>query len=103
MMLLMTLISLLVVAAFIAVLVVGLVKITVTLELIGGQRYGYKGNLNDLELIQFGVRAIERQTSHLGPTLTELNQGLGRASEGLSQIERNVTSTLDAVERQRER
>lgn len=100
MILLMTLLSLLVIAVFIAVLVIGLVKINEALESIGGERYGYQGSLTDLELIQFGVRAIEQQTSHLGPTLTELNQGLTRASDGLRQIEANLTSTLDAVERQ---
>lgn len=102
MILFMTLISLLVIAVFIAVLVIGLVKINEALESIGGERYGYKGDLHDLELIQFGVRAIERQTSHLGPTLTELNQGLNRASEGLQQIEGNIAGTVEAVERQRE-
>jgi hypothetical protein len=98
----MTILSLLVIAVFIAVLVVGLVKINEVLESIGGERYGYKGKLSDLALITFGVRAIEQQTSHLGPSLSELNHGLTRAADGLGQIDRNLTATLDAVERQRE-
>jgi septation ring formation regulator EzrA len=99
---LMTLLSLLVIAAFIAVLVVGLVKINEVLESIGGERVGYSGKLSDLGLISFGVRAIEQQTSHLGPALNELNDRLARATDGLQQVERNLSQTLEAVERQRE-
>lgn len=102
MIILMTLLSLLVIAVFIGVLVVGLVKINEVLESIGGERVGYSGKLSDLGLITFGVRAIERQTSHLGPALSETNQSLIRAAEGLQQIETNLMNTLDAVQRQRE-
>jgi hypothetical protein len=102
MIILMTLLSLVVIAVFIAVLVAGLVKINEVLESIGGERVGYSGKLSDLGLITFGVRAIEQQTSHLGPALTELNQGLVRAADGMQQIENNLTGTLEAVERQRE-
>jgi hypothetical protein len=102
MIIVMTILSLVVIGAFVAVLVVGLVKINEVLEAIGGERYSYKGNLHDVELIQFGVRAIEQQTSHLEPALAQLNQGLVRASEGLHQIDSNLQRTLDAVQRQRE-
>lgn len=102
MIILMTILSLVVIAAFVAVLVIGLVKINEVLESIGGERVGYSGKLSDLGLIAFGVRAIEQQTSHLGPALTDLNQNLVRASEGLRQVESNLTGTLEAVERQRE-
>lgn len=100
MIILMTVLSLLVIAVFIGVLVVGLVKINEVLEAIGGNPPGYSGRMSDLALIAFGVRAIEQQTSHLGPQLVELNQGLTRAAEGLQGIERNLKGTLDAVERQ---
>lgn len=102
MIILMTILSLLVIAVFIAVLVVGLVKINEILESIGGERTGFSGKLSDLGLIAFGVRAIEQQASHLGPSMTDLNQNLVRASEGLRQVESNLTGTLEAIERQRE-
>jgi hypothetical protein len=102
MIILLTLISLLVIAVFIGVLVVGLVKINEVLEQIGGRRPGYSSRMSDLALIAFGVRAIEQQTGHLGPQLTELNQGLTRAAEGLQGIEQNLATTIAAVERQRE-
>jgi hypothetical protein len=102
MIIVMTILSLLVIAAFIAVLVTGLIKIHEVLESIGGERTGYSGKLSDLGLITFGVRAIEQQTSHLEPALTETNQGLTRASEGLYQVETNLRNALEAVQRQRE-
>ncbi len=100
MILLMTLLSLLVIAVFIGVLVVGLVKINETLEAIGGRAPGYSGKMSDLALINLGVRAIEQQTGHLGPQLAELNQGLTRAGEGLQGIEQNLSQTLEAVQKQ---
>jgi hypothetical protein len=102
MIILMTILSLLVIAVFIGVLVVGLVKIIDVLEIIGGERPGYSGKLSDLGLIAFGVRAIEQQTSHLGPALTDLNQRLVRTADGLEEIKRNLDGTLRAVQRQRE-
>ena len=49
-----------------------LFRIVTTLERIGGKGDSY------LAKIRLGVRAIEKETSHLGPEVTRLNEGLGR-------------------------
>ncbi len=64
------LLSALEVLTFVAVLVHFLRRIVNSLESIGGLPTSY------LAKISFGVRAIEKETSHLAPQVTQLNQGL---------------------------
>ncbi len=65
-----TVLTALQVLAFVGALVAFLQRIVATLERIGGTPTSY------LAKVSFGVRAIEKETSHLGPQVTQLNQGL---------------------------
>lgn len=65
-----TILSALEVLAFVGALIVFLRRIVTSLERIGGSP------TSSLAKIRFGVRAIEKQTSHLGPQVTRLNQNL---------------------------
>lgn len=94
------LLSVLAVLALVAVLVYFLVQIIKTLESIGGRSPGYSGRLSGLGKIAFGVRAIEQQTSHLGPEVTRLNASLDQAAAGLQSIDGHLVRTIDAVVRQ---
>ena len=58
------------VLAFAGTLVSYLQRIVTNLESIGGSPTSY------LAKISFGVRAIEKETSHLAPQVTQLNAGL---------------------------
>ncbi len=65
-----TILSALEVLAFVGALVVMLRRIVAILERIGGSP------TSSLAKIVFGVRAIEKETSHLAPQVTRLNDGL---------------------------
>ncbi len=65
-----TILSALQVLAFAGALITLLGRIVAGLERIGGS-----GD-SSLARVSFGVRAIEKQTSHLAPQVTQLNQGL---------------------------
>ena len=65
-----TLLSALQVLAFVGVLIAFLRRIVSGLERIGG------GGASSLAKVSFGVRAIEKETSHLAPQVSQLNQGL---------------------------
>jgi hypothetical protein len=102
MIILLTLVSVALIAIFFAVLVIGVILIAGTLEQIGGGRSSfYSGRLSDLGRIAFGVRAIEQQTSHLGPSLTRLNESLTRTGEGLGRIDATLAEATEALKRQR--
>ena len=98
--LLATLSALAVVTLF-GALVFYLVKIIEVLDSIGGETpRGYSNRSSYLSKIAFGVRAIERQTDHLGPEVTRLNESLGRAAEGLQSIDGHLAGTIEAVGQQ---
>ena len=98
--LLMALSALAVVVLF-AALVYYLVHILWTLDNIGGQTpKGYSSSSSYLSKITFGVRAIEQQTGHLGPEVTQLNEKLAQAAEGLRSIDGHLVRTIEAVKRQ---
>ena len=58
------------VLAFVGTLIAFLGRIVSALERIGGSPS------SSLAKVSFGVRAIEKETSHLAPQVTQLNQGL---------------------------
>lgn len=99
--LLLTVLSVLAVLLLFGALVFYLVRIIQALESIGGETpRGYSSRSSYLSKIAFGVRAIERQTGHLGPEVTELNGKLGRAAEGLGSIDGHLGRTVEAAGRQ---
>ncbi len=79
-----TILSALEVLAFVGTLVVFLKRIVATLERIGGSPTSY------LAKVSFGVRAIEKETSHLGPQVTRLNQGLLALAGKLGVVDRHL-------------
>jgi hypothetical protein len=91
MIVLLTVLSALAVLAFVGVLIYFLFHIVVALEHTGGAPDSY------LAKIGFGVRAIERETSHLAPQVTRLNQGLSSLAERLSAADRHLRSVAEAL------
>jgi len=79
-----TLLSALQVLAFVGALVAYLRRIVTTLESIGGLPTSY------LAKISFGVRAIEKETSHLAPQVIQLNQGLTTLGEKLAVVDEHL-------------
>ena len=75
-----TLLSALEVVALAGALVYFLKRISSTLVRIGGAADSY------LAKISFGVRAIEKETSHLTPQVTQLNEGLTALAAGLGAV-----------------
>lgn len=65
-----TLVSALQVLVFVGALIAFLQRIVESLEQIGGAPGSFLGKVN------FGVRAIEKETSHLAPQVIQLNEGL---------------------------
>lgn len=53
-----------------------------------------------LPKINFGVRAIEKETAALAPQVTQLNEGLKAIARGLKAIDQSLAATIDAVSRQ---
>ncbi|MBA2376733.1 MAG: hypothetical protein M3494_01535 [Actinomycetota bacterium] len=100
--LLMTLSALGVVVLF-GALVFYLVRIIEALESIGGSSpRGYSHGTSYLSKIAFGLRAIEKETSHLGLEVTRLNEGLTQAAGGLKSIDGHLVRTIEAAGRQGE-
>ncbi len=70
--------------AFVGALVAFLKRIVSTLESIGGSPTSY------LAKVSFGVRAIEKETSHLALQVTQLNQGLTALAGKLGVVDRHL-------------
>lgn len=100
MIILLTVLSILAVLVLFGALAYFLIKISQTLEHIGGDPRGYSSRSSTLGKIAFGVRAIEQETSHLGPEVTKLNSGLTQAAAGLGSIDAHLVGTIQAVGRQ---
>jgi X-X-X-Leu-X-X-Gly heptad repeat protein len=81
---LLTALSALAVLLFLGVVAIALTKIASTLEAIGGRGDSY------LAKLRLGLRAIERETSHLPAAAVPLNQGLGQAAAGLKAIDQGL-------------
>ncbi len=97
---LLTFVTALAVLALVAVLVLFLTRIVATLDSISGEPSGYSSRQSYVGKIAFGVRAIEMQTSHLGPEVTQLNAGLSAAADGLRSIDGHLVRTIENVVRQ---
>lgn len=86
-------------ALFIA-LALFLRQICMALEDIGGPATRFYGPTNFLGKIRLGVRAIETQTSAIGPAVTTLNGGLSAVRDGLKAIDHNLAGVIDAASQQ---
>ena len=93
-MVLLTLLSALLVLVFFAVLAYALVKISAALESIGGTPTSY------LAKLRLGLRAIEKETSHLAPQVVKVNAGLTQIAGGLASVDKRLVGTIDAVVKQ---
>ncbi len=94
-MILLTSLTAALVIVFFLVLAVGLVKISGVLRSVGGTPTSY------LAKLRVGLRAIEQETSHLLPQVTEVNAGLTQISEGLVAIDQHLVGTIEAVQKQK--
>jgi len=86
-----TILSALQVLAFVGALVVFLGRIVSTLERIGGSP------ASSLAKVSFGVRAIEKETSHLAPQVTQLNQGLIALGGKLGVVDSHLGTVAGAL------
>lgn len=93
-MVLLTLLTALLVLAFFGVLAYALVKISAVLESIGGTPTSY------LAKLRLGLRAIEKETSHLAPNVVQINAGLTQIAGGLLSVDKHLVGTIDAVTKQ---
>lgn len=93
-MILPTLLTALLVLTFFGVLVFALAHIRATLESIGGKPTSF------LAKLRVGLRAIEKETSHLGPQVTQVNAGLSKIAAGPTSVDKHLVGTIDAVMRQ---
>ena len=91
---LLTLLTALLVLVFFTVLAYALVKISSALESIGGKPTSY------LAKLRLGLRAIEKETSHLAPQVVQVNTGLTQIAGGLASVDQHLVGTIDAVTRQ---
>ena len=93
-MLLLTFLSALLVLVFFGVLAYALVKISAALRSIGGTPTSY------LAKLRLGLRAIEKETSHLAPQVTKINAGLTQIADGLMSVDKHLVGTINAVVKQ---
>ena len=91
-----TILSALEVLTFAGALVYFLNRIASTLERIGGNPDSYLAKLS------FGLRAIEKETSHLAPQVTQLNQGLEALAGELSTSDEHLKSVAEALVEEKE-
>lgn len=90
----MTALTALLVLLFFGVLAFALARISRVLESIGGTPTSY------LAKLRLGLRAIEKETSHLAPQVDQVNAGLAQIAAGLGSVERHLAGTVDAVVKQ---
>ncbi len=90
-MVLLTSLSALLVLAFLGVLAYALVRIGTVLRSIGGAPTSF------LAKLRLGLRAIEKETSHLTPQVLEVNAGLTAIGAGLASVDHHLAGTIDAV------
>lgn len=69
------------VLAFFLIIAFALVRIDPLLEAIGGRGDSY------LAKLRLGLRAIERETSHLPVAVPRINAGLGELADGLMTVD----------------
>jgi hypothetical protein len=98
---LLTLVSVVGVWALFIALALFLRAICMALEDIGGPSTRFYRPNNFLGKIRLGVRAIETQTSALGPAVTKLNGGLSAVRDGLKAIDQNLAGVIDGASQQK--
>jgi hypothetical protein len=91
MIILLTVLSALAVLAFVLVLTYYLFRIALALEDIGGHPNSYLGKIN------WGVGAIECETSHLEPQVGHLNEALTTLVDKLSVVDQHLRASADAL------
>jgi hypothetical protein len=91
---LLTLLSALLALVFLGALAYALIKIGGVLDAIGGTPTSY------LAKLRLGLRAIERETSHLAPEVTKINGGLTQIAAGLGAVDGHLVRTAAALKRQ---
>ncbi|GAC1329861.1 MAG: hypothetical protein NVSMB17_06620 [Candidatus Dormibacteria bacterium] len=90
-MILLTVLSCLLALAFLGALAYFVRRIITALESIG------TGGKSSLEMVTWGVRAIESETAHIAPQVTQLNANLAQVAEGLKVIEGDLVGTATAA------
>jgi hypothetical protein len=93
-MLLPTVLTALLVLLFLGVLAFALVKISAVLRSIGGTPTSY------LAKLRLGLRAIEKETSHLAPNVLAINAGLKQIAGALTSVDKRLSGAVDAVVKQ---
>ena len=94
-MILLTTLTALLVLVFFVVLAYALVKISRALESVGGTPTSF------LAKLRLGLRAIEKETSHLTPQVTQVNAGLTQIAGGLGAVDQHLVGAIAAVTKQR--
>lgn len=93
-MVLLTALTALLVLVFFVVLAVALVHISRVLESIGGTSTSF------LAKLRLGLRAIEKETSHLTPQVLQINAGLSQIAGGLVSVDQHLVGAIEAITRQ---
>lgn len=93
-MILLTVLTVVLVLAFFVVLAYALFRISDVLESIGGLPTSY------LAKLRLGLRAIERETSHLPAQAGVLDSGLAAVADGLVAVDAHLCGTVDAAVKQ---
>lgn len=93
-MVLLTLLTAVLVLVFFVVLATALVYISRALESIGGTPTSF------LAKLRLGLRAIEKETSHLTPQVLQVNAGLSQIAAGLGSVDKHLVGAISAVTRQ---
>ena len=86
-----TVLSALQVLAFAGALIAFLGRIVAALERIGGSPS------SSLAKVSFGVRAIEKETSHLGPQVIQLNAGLTSLAGKLTVVDGHLGTVVEQL------
>ena len=96
-------ITLLGVAALFIALALFVRAIVRELESIGGPATRFVRPVNYLSKIRLGLRAIEVETGHIVPQVTQLNQTLTSIRDGLRTIDGSLAGVITNVQRQEQR
>ncbi len=92
---LLTTLTALLVLVFFVVLAYALLRISGALESVGGRPTSF------LAKLRMGLRAIEKETSHLTPQVTQVNLGLTQIAGGLAAVDTHLVGAIEAVTRQK--
>ncbi len=83
------------VLALVGALAYYLLRISATLNRIGGRPQ------SNLAKIDFGTRAIAKETSHLGPQVTKLNENLVGLAGKLKAVDAHLSTVAEALPAQK--